>query len=275
MSAARLTAARLQRLAAELPNRYTLPLLHLSRARVLSGGQLDRLLRQPDTAPKAASRARQRAMTHLIGLGLVTRLDRRIGGVRAGSAGYVHVLTPAGYKLAAILTGQQLPGPVRRFRAPGPMFVAHALDIAEIYVQLTESSHARGFRVATFVTEPATWWPIGNGGHLRPDAYTALAVPTHRDVWWLEVDRDTESLPRLRDKFRDYLDHATYNGTGPDGAPPRVLFTTPSQERADAIRVAITNMANPDVAMFTVTTHKQAARLLVTELHTQTPEIRP
>jgi hypothetical protein len=145
MSAARLTAARLRQLAAELPNRYTLPLLHLSRARVLSGGQLDRLLRQPDTAPKAASRARQRAMTHLIGLGLVARLDRRIGGVRAGSAGYVHVLTPAGYKLAAILTGQQLPGPVRRFRAPGPRFVAHALDIAEIYVQLTESSHARGF----------------------------------------------------------------------------------------------------------------------------------
>jgi hypothetical protein len=269
MSAARLTTLRLRQLAAELPDRYTVPLLHLSRARVLSGGQLDRLLRQPDTVPKTASRARQRAMTHLTGLGLVARLDRRIGGVRAGSAGYVHVLTPAGYKLAAILTGQQLPGPVRRFRAPGPMFVAHALDIAEIYIQLTEASRKDGgFQVAAFVTEPATWWRE-SGVFLRPDAYTALATPTYRDVWWLEIDRDTESVSRLRDKLRDYLDHAHDGGTGPDGALPRVLFTTPGPRRCAVISDVITGLPPPAGELFVVCQHTAAAHHLIATLHDQ------
>ena len=269
MTPVRLTVARLRQLATELPDRYTVPVLHLSRARVLSGGQLDRLLRQPDTAPKAASRARQRAMTHLIGLGLVARLDRRIGGVRAGSAGYVHVLSPAGYKFAAILTGQQLPGPVRRFRAPGPMFVAHALDIAEIYVQLTEaSSKDGGFRVATFVTEPATWWRE-SGIFLRPDAYTALATSHYRDVWWVEIDRGTESIPRLHDKLRDYLDHADSGGTGPDGALPRVLITTPSARRCAVISELITGLPPPAADLFVVCQHREAANRLITALHAQ------
>jgi Replication-relaxation len=270
MTPARLTTARLRQLAAELPDRYTVPLLHLSRARVLRGGQLDRLLRHPDTASRTAERARQRAMTYLCQLGLVATLDRRIGGVRAGSAGYVHVLNPAGYKLAALLTGTPIPAQVRRFRAPGPMFIAHALDIAEIYVQLTEaSSKDGGFRVAAFVTEPATWWPIGNGGHLRPDAYTALAVPTHRDVWWLEIDRDTESIPRLRDKLRDYLDHATYGGTGPDGAPPRVLVTAPTPKRCAVISELITGLPPPAADLFVVCQHTAAAHHLTTALHDQ------
>lgn len=69
MSGARLTTARLRLLAAELPDRYTEPMLHLSRARILTGAQLDRLLRQPGTTPRTAERARQRAMTHLCQLG--------------------------------------------------------------------------------------------------------------------------------------------------------------------------------------------------------------
>jgi hypothetical protein len=269
MMPARLTTARLRLLAAELPNRYTLPLLHLSRARVLSGHQLDRLLRQPDTAQRTAERARQRALARLDQLGLVATLDRRIGGVRAGSAGYVHVLTPAGHKLAAILTDQRPPGRIRHSRAPGPMFVHHALDIAEIYVQLTEASRDGGFNVATFVTEPATRWPTGTGTYLRPDAYTALATPTYRDVWWLEIDRDTESAPRLRDKLRDYLDHATYGGTGPDGALPRVLVTAPTPKRCAVISDLITGLPPPSADLFAVCQHTAAANHLITALHDQ------
>jgi hypothetical protein len=268
MTTVRLTTVVLRQLAAELPDRYTVPLLHLSRARVLSGGQLDRLLRQPGTAPRTTERARQRAMTHLCRLGMATTLDRRIGGMRAGSAGHVHVLTPAGYRLVAIVTGAPIPGQVRRFRAPGPMLIAHALDIAELYVQLTEASRGGGFWVTAFVTEPATWWPLGNGGHLRPDAYTALAVPTHRDVWWLEIDRDTESAPRLRDKFIDYLDHAEDGGTGPDGVLPRVLFTAPDQRRATVIGDIVTGLIG-DTGLITVTAHADAAEFLINEL-TQT-----
>jgi hypothetical protein len=269
---ARLTTARLRQLAAELPDRYTEPVLHLSRARALSGGQLDRLLRQPDTAPRTAERARQRAMTHLCHLGLAATLDRRIGGIRAGSAGYVHVLTPAGHKLAALLTGQQPPRRIRHSRAPGAMFIHHALDIAEIYVQLTEKSRSDSIRVAAFITEPASWWRA-SGIVLRPDAYTRLATPTHRDCWWLEIDRDTESAPRLRDKLRDYTDHADSGGTGPDGVLPRVVFTVPDEKRAAAIRAAIAAAPGADTGFITVATHREAASLLLAELRAESPEV--
>jgi hypothetical protein len=267
MSGARITTARLRQLAAELPDRYTEPVLHLSRARILTGAQLDRLLQQPSTTPRTAERARQRTMTHLCQLGLATTLDRRIGGIRAGSAGYVHVLTSAGHKLAALLTGQQPPRRIRHSRAPGPMFITHALDIAEIYVQLTEHSRDGGFRVAAFVTEPATRWPTGTGSYLRPDAYTRLAIPTHRDCWWLEIDRDTESAPRLRDKLRDYLDHANYGGTGPDGALPRVLVTAPTPKRCAVICDLITGLPPPAAELFVVCQHIAAANHLITALH--------
>lgn len=269
MTPARLTIPRLRQLATELADRHTAAVQHLSRARVLTGAHLDRLLPRPDTAtaPRTAQRARQRAMTHLCRLGLVAVLDRRIGGVRAGSAGHVHVLTPAGHKLAAILTGGQLPaGQVRRFRAPGPMAVAHALDIAEIYVQLVEASRGGGFDVAAFVTEPATWWREV-GVSLRPDAYTVLAAPTHRDCWWLEIDRDTESVPRLREKLRDYLDHFTSGGLGPDGAAPRVLITVPESRRRGVIADVITGLPPPAAEVFWAVEHHDASRFLITAVH--------
>jgi hypothetical protein len=268
MNATRLTPARLRQLAAELPDRYTTPLLHLARARLLSGYQLDRLLTDPELSSETAGRVRRRIMTRLTSLGLTATLERRIGGIRAGSAGHIHVLTPAGHTLAAILASQPPPGRIRHYRAPGPMFVNHALDIAEIYVQLTEHSRGGGFRVAAFVTEPGSWWREV-GVSLRPDAYTVLAATAYRDCWWLEIDRDTESIPRLQAQFRDYLDHAEAGGTGPDRALPRVLFTAPTQHRCRAIGDLITGLPPPAPEWFAVCTHNQAATRLITALHNQ------
>lgn len=267
MTHTRLTTARLRQFAAELPPRYTAPLIHLSRARVLTGAQLDRLLADPDTTPDTTGRVRRRIMTRLAALGVVGALDRRIGGARAGSAGYVHVLTPGGHRLVALLDGVPTPRRVRHSRAPGPMFIRHALDIAEVYVQLTEASHTGAFGVAAFYAEPATWWPVGNGAHLRPDAYTLLRGTTHADCWWLEIDRDTESPARLRDKIGTYRDFLTIGGTGPHGVTPRVLFTAPTQQRADTIRAAIAAVMVADAAMITVTIHAHGAQFLSNELH--------
>lgn len=267
MTHIRLTTARLRQLAAELSPRYTAPLAHLAAARVLTGAQLDRLLADLDTSADTTSRVRRRIMTRLAALGVVGTLERRIGGVRAGSAGHVHVLTPAGHRLVALLDGQPTPRRARHSRAPGPMFVNHALDIAEVYIQLTETSRTGTFGVAAFLTEPATWWPTGNGAHLRPDAYTLLRATTHADCWWLEIDRDTESPARLRDKIGTYRDFLTTGGTGPHGVSPRVLFTAPTQQRADTIRAAIAAVMVADAAMITVTTHAHGAQFLGNELH--------
>ena len=102
MSAAPLTTGQLRQLAAELPHRYTTPLMHLLQARLLSGRQLDRLLVAARHGEPDGRTARQRTLSRLDQLGLVATLDRRIGGVHAGSAGHVHVLRPAEQKLAAL-----------------------------------------------------------------------------------------------------------------------------------------------------------------------------
>jgi len=147
------------------------------------------------------------------------------------------------------------------------MFLAHALDITEIYVRLVEHSRSgRGFTVTAFVTEPDSWWQQ-HGVRLRPDAYTVLGAARYRDCWWLEIDRATESVPRLRDKLRVYLDHFTTGGAGPDGAPPRVLITVPDSRRRGVVTDVITGLPPPAGELFCVVEHDRAAGFLITTVH--------
>jgi hypothetical protein len=79
----------------------------------------------------------------------------------------------------------------------------------------------------------------------------------------LEIDAGTEIAPRLRAKIRVYRDHFNGGDVGPDGVPPRVLFTTPDQERADLINGLLTD----DDATTSATTHNHAAAYMIRELH--------
>jgi hypothetical protein len=236
----------------------------LARARVLTGAQLERL-HAAILPPGTPERTRRRILARLVRLGLVTTLSRRIGGVRAGSAGLIYTLDTAGQRHAS-KTGITPPRRARRPRTPNPLFLAHTLDIAELYVQLVEAAGTRDVRLVTFVTEPHSWHPTSTRRYLRPDAYLVLATSTHRDCWWLEVDRGTESLPRIRGTCRAYHDYLTNGGTGPDDVPPRVLFTTPNHTRADAITGVITRLYGDDHVFLSATTHDSAINYLITEL---------
>jgi hypothetical protein len=236
MTPSRLTTARLRQLTEELPTRSTAALTHLRRARVLTGHQLDRLLTKTDVDPHTTARVRRRLMGRLDQLGLVRMLERRIGGIRAGSTGHVYVLTPAGHTFLALLHREHPPPRIRHSRAPGALFLNHTLAIAEVYVALTEASRHRDFGVATFATEPSTWWPLGNGFVLRPDAYTVLA---------------------------------TSGGTGPDGVPPHVLFTAPTPHRCTLISDLITGLPPPAQHLFSICLHTRAVDHLITALHDQ------
>jgi Replication-relaxation len=260
----RLSSSHLLSLADELPPRYLAPLPHLAAARLLTGAHLDRLLTEPELSLDTVGRVRRRIMARLAGAGLVAMLGRRVGGVRAGSAGHIYALTSGGHRFLALLHGEQPPGRIRHAAMPGPLFLAHALTISGIYVDLVEQSRGGGFQVASFLTEPHCWHPAGNGGYLRPDAYTALHASTHADYWWLEVDQGTESPRRLRDKARAYRQFFASGGVGPHDYPPRVLITAPDQTRADVITRAVTS---DDGAALTVTTHHHAAQCMITALH--------
>ena len=78
----RVSSLRLRLLLEELTPRYTAPLPHLARARLLTGAHLDRLLTAPDMSAETTARVRRRIMTRLSGAGLVTMLARRVASSR-------------------------------------------------------------------------------------------------------------------------------------------------------------------------------------------------
>ncbi|MGH3937415.1 MAG: replication-relaxation family protein [Pseudonocardiaceae bacterium] len=268
MTRCRLSQTQLSQLADQLSPRCTTALPHLHRAHLLTGAHLDQLLAQPDTSQHTTARDRRRIMTRLINLGLVTTLQRRIGGVRAGSAGHIYTLTHAGHRLHAILTGQPCPPRATNTATPGTLFLAHTLAISDIYVALTQAQHDHDFILATFITEPRCWCPTGHGDYLKPDAYCVLATTTHQDCWWLEVDQATESLPRIHTKCQAYLYYLTHGGLGPDQVPPRVLYTTPHTTRTNNINQVIRKASTQDTNLINTTTHTDAHTFLINELLT-------
>jgi hypothetical protein len=262
----RITTAQLATLADQLSDRDKSILTDLERVRVLTGAQLQRLHFDPINQTSRA-RDRRRVLQRLTDLDLVSTLDRRIGGIRAGSAGHIYTLTPAGRRLQALQRGQQVSKRLRRPHTPGEPFINHALAISDIYVTLTETSRHHDFHVSTYDAEPACWHPAGHGRYLHPDAYLVLATPEYQDCWWLEIDQATESLPRIKRKCRSYLDFVTHGGTGPDGVPPRILFSTPDANRSNAIHKVINTLTTSETShLLSVTTHENAPKFLITEL---------
>lgn len=263
-----MTSSRLSptALARELAARQITVLPHLARVRLLTGAHIDRLLANPETTTPTTARDRRRTMARLHDLGLVTILERRIGGVRAGSAGHIYTLTPTGHRVLAALSGQPCPPHVKKPATPGTLFLAHTLAISDIYVALHEAARYHTVHVSTFTTEPTCWQPTGGGNYLKPDAYCVLATTTHQDCWWLEIDQATEPLPRIRAKCRAYLDFLTHGGLGPDTVPPRVLYTTPDTRRAHAIEETIRTVSTHDNDLIGVTAHSDAHTFLINQL---------
>jgi protein involved in plasmid replication-relaxation len=228
----------------------------VDRLRLVSSLHLERLHFQ-DLLPSVRGRVRRRVLARLVAWRVLLKLERRIGGVRAGSSGLVFALDTAGQQLAA-LDGAA----VRRSREPSVALLGHSLAASELYVSLMELSQAGGFTVADYLTEPACWWPLPLDGWLKPDAYLKLTTPAFDDHWWIEVDKGTEHLPTIRRKLLAYLDYANSGGLGPGSVLPRVLVTVPSEARQAAIVGAIARLPDAD-RLIHVTTEGYAPEYLL------------
>src|SRR5437899_3294551 len=117
MGERRVTWAGVQRIAAGLGARDFRVLADVGRVGVLTGRQIERL-HFAELAGAHRDRTRRRALERLVSCQLLTPLERRIGGVRAGSAGLVFGLGSAGQRLRAILSGDET-ATLRRARQPG------------------------------------------------------------------------------------------------------------------------------------------------------------
>ena len=153
---ARIGRAQLQAIAERLDatDRALLALLAAHRyATTRQLAQITELSGQYGSA-RSALRQTSRRLRRQHGLGLVDHLARRIGGTRAGSAGYVWYLTAAGQRLTSEGQGR---GVRRRFQEPSPLFLAHTLAITQARVVIEQAIHAVGGHLARLRTEPACW----------------------------------------------------------------------------------------------------------------------
>ena len=138
----------------------------------------------------------RKSLARLVELRVLSRLERRVGGVRAGSAAYVYETGLAGQRLVTYWQGEGITR-IRGAHEPGAAFVAHTLATSEVYVSLTEAARISQLELLAFEAEPDCWRDyIGIGGKravLKPDIYLRLGLDEFEDSWFVEVDRATES----------------------------------------------------------------------------------
>jgi hypothetical protein len=185
--------------------------------------------RDAELTEDSAARAARRLLAGLTDAGLLARLERRIGGVRAGSAGYVYYLGPVGQRLVAYWEGRGVTrGRVRP--EPGPRFVRHRLMVSQMYVDAHLANEAGLLDLLAFTVEPDCWrsYVDGRGQKviLKPDASARIRTDRGDRRVFIEVDLATESRPVVERKLRTYIDY--FNA---DDRECSVLLVTPTTAR--------------------------------------------
>jgi hypothetical protein len=206
--------------------------------------------------PASAGRVCRRVLQRLERSGLLQRPIRRIGGLQAGSAASIWMLTTAGQRARNLRQGL---GAVGRIREPGEGFIRHYLAIADTHLALVTAARAQQLELLSVQIEPAAWrrytGPTGQPAVLKPDLRAVTASGQFEDHWFIEVDRATESLPTLITQCRQY---ETYHRSGQEQAAtglfPLVLWIVPDHARATKLRNALEASRDLDQQLFRITT---------------------
>ncbi|MCO5216674.1 MAG: replication-relaxation family protein [Thermomicrobiales bacterium] len=203
----------------------------------------------------AAARACARVLNRLYGQRILTRLERRVGGVKHGSSSYVWCIDVVGDRLT-----RRPSDPRWRPHEPSIMFLDHTLAITEAHVQLQEATAAGHLQVTKVEVETEAWkqfvTPSGAKSILKPDLKITISGEGYDDHWYLEIDRGTESLPTLIRKCHAYEQYRrTGRAQSEYGVFPRVLWVLPDTRRVERLRAAINKDAELPNAMFTCITN--------------------
>jgi hypothetical protein len=224
----------------------------LEVVRVATGLQLQRL--HHGGIGDAAKQRRLRQLTRLSRWRTVTRLARRVGGHGAGSMSTIYCLDVAGQRL--LDTDRDRP---RTPWTPSTPFLFHALTVTELYVELVETERKGALQLLDFSAEPACWRNFtdrrGDGVPLKPDALVVIGLGAFQDSWFVEIDRATESRPRITAKARLYVE---YHATGLEQVRhdvfPRVVWVVPNATRQEQIINALRRLDAEGWDLFAVVT---------------------
>lgn len=233
--------------------------------RFVSGDQLTRL-HFADGAPAANARAARRALLRLTRLDVLERLPRIVGGVRAGSAGFVYRLGLTGQRVA--LEQGWLPDRRRRrSRIPGTLFLNHALQVSELHTLLHEADRSRRLELLELRAEPACWRELGGVGAqrviLKPDSYVRLGAGDFEDSYFIEVDMGTEGSRALDRQLKAY---AAYHASGKEqaerGVFPKTLWLAPDERRVSAIEDCVKRLPHSARELFEVELFADAVQVV-------------
>ncbi len=269
----RLTTAQLLRLGDELGDADRKLLRLVSQLGLMSHAQLAASLPDADGPPATVARDVRRRLLRLTELGLLARLQRRVGGVRAGSQGFVYYLGPSAQRLIAYWDGQGL---VRgRYRPePGGRYVAHRLAVSQLYVDLLAAADGGEVELLNFDVEPDCWRrhsdALGGRTLLKPDAYVRLGVGAYEDRYFVEVDLGTESRPVIARKARAYIEYyASGQEQAGSGVFPRVVLLTNTEERRVALADICSRLPAEHWRLFTVGRLDKAGDMLSGQLEAE------
>lgn len=181
-----------------------------------------------DGTPLSNARRTRACLMRLSELDVLVRPDRRIGR-SSGSEHFCYALGSVGLAIS------QPDSSRRRTWTPSVAFMDHALDVTELHVRLTEAHRAGSVELIEFQPEPHCWRDFAAAfGRvtLKPDAFVRIGHGQFEDLWFVEVDRGTESEAALTKKFRVYRQyHASGKEQHASGVFPRVLWLAPTLKR--------------------------------------------
>jgi hypothetical protein len=234
VSRSNLTAKRLADLERTLAPRERAIIETLDRLRVATTDQLKRL-HFADLTLHSAARETPRLLARLAERRVVVKLERQVGGIRAGSRAAVWSLDLAGQRLASVC-GPAGGRRVRRPWTPSLSFLAHRLAVSECCVSLTECCREGAGDLLSFDAEPLSWRryasPYGGTVTLKPDAFVRIAVGDFERGAFVEIDRATESRATITGKLRVYRQFwETAREQERRGYFPRVVFSVPDKAR--------------------------------------------
>jgi Replication-relaxation len=238
----------------------------LQEFRLMTGGQIKRLHFRGGEPATEARKARA-ACKRLAELGVIVRLERRIGGVRAGSEGFVFGLSGLGS--AVLDLSESIPARHRRVADTKLAFQSHVLTVSELAVQLTEAAGNGAFSVDELRAEPGCWrWfsDVGGGQRpLKPDAFLRVGVEDYEFAAFIEVDLASESLPTITRKCMTYVD---YWKSGAEQRLndffPRVWWLVPHPQRLQAIADVLKHLPADARDLFQVAQFDHAVSVLTT-----------
>jgi hypothetical protein len=201
----------------------------------------------------AGTRACVRVLGRLLQHRLIYRLERQIGGQRAGSAAYVWRLDDAGDRLLRAQPGREASKRIREL-SPSPMFLSHTLAIAEVRARLHEAAQGQSFELVSVGTEPFNWRSfegVGSTDILKPDLHVILGFKSFEDHWFIELDLGTESIPTLIRKCLTYQAHwASGREQARTGVYPRVAWLIEDALRRERLLEAIAKEARLTSELF-------------------------